>query len=357
MSVRATAPGKLVLLGEYAVLEGAPAVVMAADRRAEVIVAPASGPRCRVRATNLGAEAEFTVLGDGRLDWAQGDAVQADRFGVLASVVRELVQAGVASAADLGAFETRITTSQFYQRGANGTGDKLGLGSSAALTVALAAALSAHASGELNGGSPGLDIALRAHRGFQRGSGSGLDVAASLHGGVVSYRLRSGGRSPEIRNLSLPAGIEMLCVSAGKGASTREYLERIALWRRRAPEVAAAALEELSELAQAGLDAVESADTSRFLFVVSAFAAALQSFREAADVDIMSAEHRAIEGVVRAGGGVYKPSGAGGGDIGLAFSDDAGRLERLAEDLARAGFASFVPGIDSTGVQTSRSTE
>jgi phosphomevalonate kinase len=35
----ASAPGKLVLAGEYAVLDGAPAIVMAVDRRAVVSVA------------------------------------------------------------------------------------------------------------------------------------------------------------------------------------------------------------------------------------------------------------------------------------------------------------------------------
>ncbi|MDH3638826.1 MAG: hypothetical protein OES09_10250, partial [Gammaproteobacteria bacterium] len=36
MRITASAPGKIVLLGEYAVLAGVPALVMAIDRRAEV---------------------------------------------------------------------------------------------------------------------------------------------------------------------------------------------------------------------------------------------------------------------------------------------------------------------------------
>ncbi len=38
MKVIADAPGKLVLLGEYAVLEGAPGLVVAVDRRARVVL-------------------------------------------------------------------------------------------------------------------------------------------------------------------------------------------------------------------------------------------------------------------------------------------------------------------------------
>ena len=47
MRVRATAPGKLVVLGEYAVLTGAPALVLAVDRQCQVaedVVIEVTGP-------------------------------------------------------------------------------------------------------------------------------------------------------------------------------------------------------------------------------------------------------------------------------------------------------------------------
>ena len=39
MAIVARAPGKLVALGEYAVLEGAPAIVLAVDRYCEATLA------------------------------------------------------------------------------------------------------------------------------------------------------------------------------------------------------------------------------------------------------------------------------------------------------------------------------
>ena len=44
----ARAPGKLVALGEYAVLDGAPAVVLALDRYAEIEVAESADGACRL---------------------------------------------------------------------------------------------------------------------------------------------------------------------------------------------------------------------------------------------------------------------------------------------------------------------
>ena len=49
MSVRATAPGKIVVLGEYAVLAGAPALVVAVDRRCWAEIGPSSDERCHLR--------------------------------------------------------------------------------------------------------------------------------------------------------------------------------------------------------------------------------------------------------------------------------------------------------------------
>ena len=51
----ARAPGKLVALGEYAVLDGAPAVVLAVDRYVEAAVGPSEDGSCRlmVRASEI----------------------------------------------------------------------------------------------------------------------------------------------------------------------------------------------------------------------------------------------------------------------------------------------------------------
>ena len=53
MKIEVSAPGKLVLIGEYGVLFGAPAVVMAVNRRARVELTPAEGARWILTAPEL----------------------------------------------------------------------------------------------------------------------------------------------------------------------------------------------------------------------------------------------------------------------------------------------------------------
>ena len=48
MAVFAEAPGKLVILGEYAVLTGAPALVLAVDRYCRAEIAPSEDEFCHL---------------------------------------------------------------------------------------------------------------------------------------------------------------------------------------------------------------------------------------------------------------------------------------------------------------------
>lgn len=147
-----TAPGKLFLVGEYAVLDGAPAVVIAVDR---------GGVRCT-----------WTPGPDLEIHTPAGD----DRF------VRAAL---LASEAPPGRWA-------FTDEAPPNTPDKPGLGGSAAATVAATlAGLAAQ------GHTPTPDEvcrrATRVHRDVQ-GGGSGADVAASAHGG--SIRFQAGAVSP-----------------------------------------------------------------------------------------------------------------------------------------------------------------
>src|SRR3954471_7989598 len=137
----ASAPGKLILTGEYAVLDGAPAIVIAVDRRAL-------------------ARRNATPHGSSPFLLAVADEIAARR--------------GTADPAAHAALEISVDSTAFYHRLT-----KLGLGSSAAVTVAATAL----ALGTVNPEEV-LPVALAAHARAQgpRGArGSGADIAASVH--------------------------------------------------------------------------------------------------------------------------------------------------------------------------------
>jgi hypothetical protein len=165
----ARAPGKLVALGEYAVLDGAPAIVLAVDRYAEVAVGRATDGVCAL-----------TMYAPDAVErrFAPGNASGAELLDVVTAGV-EPPLAWVATV-DSRAFFAGL--------------EKLGLGSSAAVLCAWAGGFRALARSE-GRSAPELNVAelIDLHRRFQGGRGSGLDVAASCMGGAISFRLTGSG--------------------------------------------------------------------------------------------------------------------------------------------------------------------
>lgn len=159
MSFKASAPGSLMLLGEYAVLYGKPAVVCAVDKRMIVTLTPRADQRVIIE----------SALGTYETDLLSLKIEKPFHF-VLATLKH---------------FQTK------YKRGCdiNVTAefsDKIGFGSSAAVTVATLATLVSWLEMRM---TP-IDMLHHARNIIRsvQGVGSGADAAASIYGGIVSYQ-------------------------------------------------------------------------------------------------------------------------------------------------------------------------
>lgn len=343
MSVAASAPGKLVVSGEYAVLEGGPAIVLALNRRARVTLHARDDGAYVVAAPELGiAHAVGRLDGQERVQWSGVDAAGCERLALVAAVIESMLINDAPSG-----FTAVLDTGAFFST--DGGGHKFGLGSSAALAVALAGAICADAGRE----APLAEPLIAAHRRMQGGRGSGLDIAASLTGGVTEYRLR--GTQPQIVPVIVPVrwpdDLQFACVWSGKPASTGEFLQRLAVWQRREPARYDALMRELTADAEAVALAFTNNAADAVLTRIRAYAASLERLGVASGLDIVSAEHRAIAGIAADSGVVYKSCGAGGGDIGIALTVDAERLRAFRARLARAGLQTLDVQIAPSGLE------
>jgi phosphomevalonate kinase len=325
-----------VLLGEYAVLEGAPALVLAVDRRARVALTTTGGPAWEIVSPTLGAEASLRLDADG-VEWR---GTPAPKLEWLAALFAQLP-----FVATLPPCHIELDSDAFFLDHAAGR-MKLGLGSSAAITVALVGALHACA------GRPGptLEEAIAVHRAIQHGRGSGIDIAAALAGGLSRFELRGGaaGCVP----MQLPDGLHWCCVFSGRPASTAAMLAKIAAWREREPAEYTRRTHELATMASRGVDDVASHDAASFLSSLGDYAQALARFGEAGGVDIASRGHRVLAALAAGCGVVYKSCGAGGGDVGVTFAMDDMRLREFAGRATEAGFAVIELGADPRGLET-----
>jgi phosphomevalonate kinase len=334
MPITARAPGKLVILGEYAVLSGAPALVMAVDRYAKARIAPSADRRTHFEARL--AERRKVTVADG----------EPTGYGLVDSVL------AATRAAQVPPWTGTLDSGDFFAGDA-----KLGLGSSGAALCAWAGAWAAYARAHGAPVPPPTAASLvAAHRAFQRGAGSGLDVATSFTGGVIRYALDDGG-GPRIGTVRLPNGVGFAGVFVGSSASTPDLVSRYHAWETAEPLAAGRLKDRLSGLAAAGCEAASVGDARAFLGAVADYGEALEALGLAMGAEIVTAEHRRIGLLGRRLGVVYKTSGAGGGDVGLALSLQTESLREFKARVAELGFLVVELGIDQQGLAVGESNE
>jgi phosphomevalonate kinase len=319
IGIETSAPGKVILAGEYAVLNGAPAICMAVNRRARVSISANAEPYHTVTAPGFSATRQHF----------KSIAEIADSYPLLAAVWQEL----------------RLETPDFLDIVLDSSGfndakaGKVGIGSSAALTVALTAALDQVAADANDIRS----TAMAAHRTLQGGVGSGADVACSLSGGIIEYRM-GNKQSCQLR---WPPELSFALLWSGVPADTKTQLDKLAGAEVRASRA------ELGSAAQAVAQAWKLGDSAAVLQTLREYAAALQYFDVDHSLGIFDAGHSALATVADAADVVYKPCGAGGGDLGIAVSRDTAALSSFVQAASERGFKLMDLRIDLTGLSVS----
>ena len=308
--IRAQAPGKLFLSGEYAVLQGAPAV-----------------------ACSVGRYVEASFL--------SGDTAEDPEAARWRRAAREILRRRGLDPAPA-ARALKIGSRALYSTG----GIKLGFGSSAAVAVAVSGLLLA-AQKRRPPAADRLPIAHELHRAIQGSGGSGVDVAASLHGGVIAVE------DDRVESLRWPRGLYCEVIFSGRDADTVHAIKRFHEALRGGQ---GAAVEELCVAAHAARHAWNR-DADAILAAVREYAAAWRELDRSVRLGVFSREHRRLESLARSADCVYKPSGSGGGDCGLAFSTDRESLGALRRSAREAGFLPLEVDLGVEGLRVGRPSD
>lgn len=326
--IHTSAPGKIVLCGEYVVLDGAPALGAAVNRRAEVFIANSNAASHVVRCPGLAdGQFSFTVDDNGEFEW-QGDAASLPDLSLLEQTWRSL------KPQLSGTIDLILDTSAFADAE---TGDKFGLGSSAALTVALSAALAGLQQQQVD-----TESMIATHRRFQGGRGSGIDIAIAHHGGTIRYRT---GDTPRASPLKWKAGLEYAIFWSGQSASTARKLAQFA-----DSDEGASSREQLAAASEAIVNAWVEDGVERVIQLFDGYTIALANFSDDYDLGIFDAGHAGMVELAAGQGVVYKPCGAGGGDVGIALSASKTCIDRFIAVAAKMGFQQLPLSIDESGL-------
>jgi mevalonate kinase len=325
--VTASAPGKLMLLGEHAVVYGRPCLVTAVGRW-QATVAPTTYDLLHVTAPDVGlfdCTVPLADLGKALTTETRQKPVFSGENGFLSNWVKQVPVGArfIATAVQEfrqqhgGSGGLRVSTSSHFS-------SRYGLGSSAAVTVAVLQALAALHRVPLTQAEL-FDLGRRAVRAVQ-GVGSGFDVAAAVYGGTLYFA--TGGQIIEplaVDELPLVVGY------SGVKADTSTLVRGVAARRDASPQEIDRLFDNSAALVEMGRQALQAGD------FVTLGSLCDQAQELLVRLGVSTPRLETLIAAARAAG-VWgaKLSGAGGGDCLIALAP-AGRRQAVEAAIVAAG--------------------
>lgn len=299
--IKTSAPGKLLLLGDYAVVYGHPCIVTAVDKRLNV---------------------EASII-DAREDLIETPQVKESRF-VLETIAYMKEQFNIK---EMIAIKTQGDFSH-----------QVGLGSSSAVTVATVAAL--RQLFNLNLSKKDIfTISYKVNLLIQ-GVGSGFDIAAATYGKTIRYV--KGG--VELEELSIP-NLPLIVGYSGIKADTPYYIRKVeSAFKQRQTE-----LNKLFDSTHTLVDRATVAFKTNDLATVGRCMNEGHAILQQLGVSIPKLDSM-VSSARDAGAWGAKLSGAGGGDCMIALAPPE-KKQQVMDAIEQAGGEIITVGLQADGVK------
>jgi len=317
--IKVSAPGKLMLFGEHAVVHGKPCIVTAVDQRIEVEASFNGEDELIINAPQLGIRDYKRTVGQ------LGNQEMPKQVSFIEAVVKRFYQKyGLRKGLNI------TTHSQFSHT--------YGFGSSSAITIATTKALSLlyqikMADKEI------FDLGYRAVLDIQ-GVGSGFDLAAALWGGTLFYK--KGAKIVEkIKITDLPI---IVCYSGVK-ADTPTLVRQVEELKRKKPLKVKEIFKEMKNITLKAKDLL----VKRKWAEVGQLMNENQKLLEELEVSTLLLE-KLIKAALDAGAWGAKLSGAGGGDNIIALCSKEKKVT-VEKALVKAGGKIMKVKLNARGVK------
>lgn len=339
------APGKLYIAGEYAVVEtGFPAVIASVNQYVTVTITEAKDGGT-IQSKNLNKEL---------IHWdRQGTELIFDdtesQLAYILTAIKFVERYAIEKHKKLAYYDLRVTSELDSH-----DGKKFGLGSSAAVTVAVVKALGSFYELDLTK----MDVyklSSIAHLSVQ-GNGSLGDIAASAFGGIVAYKspdrnwvfnmvknhsltklLKLNWPNLKIEPLKLPKELEMIVGWTGSPASTSILVDRIALTKAQKVEKYQHFLKSSRSSVERLIEGFRNNDGELVKKMISSYRELLTDLAKFSNVHIETKLLTKLCDIAEKFGGAAKTSGAGGGDCGIVISNKNLDINDLKQEWKKVG--------------------
>lgn len=321
-------PGKLLIAGEYAVLHpDCKSVVMAVDRYVRIDILDST--TYTLNLPDLGLQNITWTYTEGRIQFS----IKDDRLLFIQKALETVLQYLYKKNANitLPPFTLNVHSELNHMNGA-----KIGLGSSAAITVGIIRSLLAVADSEsLSSNHIIFKLAVIAHFSAQK-NGSGADIAASVFGGLLQYATFSQTCLPKegktiheslnnpwdyhIQHLpALPEDFSLLIGWTGTPVSTGPLVHHIQAFQEKHPKDYDIFLRHSNQAVDMFIQGSLSQQSSDMYQGIRWNRQALRELQHMTDAMIETESLALLANTAEDIGAAAKSSGAGGGDCGIAF--------------------------------------
>jgi len=318
---KASAPAKVILFGEHFVVHGEPAVVLAIDKRAIVTVKIRSSPEIFIKSEDLGISGFFM---NDQFFPQKGGSEAKRKLEPIHAVAKEIIRKyRLKNGVDI-EIKSSIPIAA-------------GLGSSAAVSVASAAALCSLFDCDKSNDDI-FQIAFNAEK-IVHGTPSGIDPAISTYGGILWYR-----KSEPIKRLNIDVDLPLIIGNTRKQRSTGDLVAKVNSLQRRYPTIIDKVIRAGGEIVKRGLEALSERD--------------LETLGELMNINhellcALGVSCEELENLVhaarKAGAFGAKLTGAGGGGCMIALASSE-KVEDVADAIKKAGGEPFITRKTDVGV-------
>ena len=327
--IEVSIPGKIVISGEYAVLDGASSIVSTLNQRANIGIHKSDKNYNIFSTSALESIFPFTIDEDSNIVWFDADP---GVFGLLLEHAFNILKPQLKEK-----FCISVDSSEFFKTTKDGILYKLGIGSSAAVSVGITKALSQYSDIQL----PPEKVLTQAnsiHQELQGNQGSGIDVVCSfVDQGIIECN-KDSVKNHTWSVLNWPNELYLKVLTTGQCASTKRLVANYQRAHNLYPKELKIIVDQFLKITQSLSIAWKSEDIDLIIDLLKNYDVHIKKLDKIGDIGIYTQVHTDIQNISSRHNVFYKPSGAGGGDIGLAFSSSLDALSDFSDEIGKVSW-------------------
>ncbi|MDT2596210.1 phosphomevalonate kinase [Enterococcus dongliensis] len=341
--IEVSAPGKLYIAGEYAVVEpGHPAIIVAIDQFISVSIEPAK----KIGSIQSAQYSDLPIRWTRRKNELVLD-IRDNPFHYILAAIHFTEKFAQEKGKKLAFFDLKVTSELD-----NSNGRKYGLGSSGAVTVATVKALNVFYDLQLSQLEL-FKLATLAHLNVQ-GNGSCGDIAASCYGGWLAFStfdhdwvlkrleaeklttlIESTWPNLQIEPLQVPEDLRLLIGWTGSPASTSDLVDQV--HQSRYDNSYENFLTDSKNCVDQMILGFKQNNVPLIQKMIRRNRQLLNQLTSLSNVSIETEELKRLNDLAEKYGGAAKSSGAGGGDCGIVIIDKRAGILPLMSSWEKAG--------------------